>query len=238
MSSRTPTSSAVFEVVNDDAPTKLDRRWDHARALLAQGRHTAALLAEEIERLRGEFLKDKTANLRRGPISQVVKSEPGEGFVAQLREQLGLHPMQAKRLVENTARTHLLAQITDAEDGETIALPDEGGSLRVTADVRDAARAAFQDLTLGNVTAGRAWAGFRGALATKSTSASPKNRAPVDPAKQLVLAFRSLQKWAPLFESLPLEDQALVAAVARDAGIPDVLEPVIAAFSKLKPEGR
>lgn len=146
--------------------------------------------------------------------------------------------MQAKRLVENTARTHLLAQITDAEDGETITLPENGGALEVTEDVRAAARDAFHALTLGNVTAGRAWAGFRGALATKSTATAPKNRAPVDPAKQMVLAFRSLQKWAPFFDSLPLEDQALVAAVARDAGIPGVLEPVVAAFAKLKPEGR
>lgn len=139
---------------------ELDPRWNRARELLAHGRGLAAELAEEIERLRAQFLgQGQGRRTDKQPSSQVVIKVDAQGFQAQLRAQLGLHPQQAARLLENSQRTRLLAQIADAEPGEVVTI-DAERDFEVTLETKALARDAFNDLTLGNVTAGRAWAGI------------------------------------------------------------------------------
>jgi hypothetical protein len=177
----------------------LDPSWDRARQLLSQGRFVAAALAEEIERLRAEFLRQgQGRRTDKQPLSQVVIKVGADGFQAQLRAQLGLHPQQAARLLENAARTRLIAQMTDAEDGETLyAAGDDIEGIEVTPERRALARSAMTDLSLGNITAGRAWAGVMGGGKTAG-----KNRAETDHHRNLKRALKalanSLDHWAEL----------------------------------------
>lgn len=183
--------------IDVDNETALDPAWDRARELLSQGRFVASALAEEIERLRAEFSKGQGGD--RKSKSQVVILKNGDGFQAQLRAQLNLHPQQATRLLENAARTRLLAQMSDAEDGERLVCQVGKGfdSIEVTPENRALARVALTDLSLGNITAGRAWAGVMGGGATIG-----KNRAAVNHHANLKRALKalanSIDHWAEL----------------------------------------
>lgn len=173
-----------------------DPDWDEARRLLREGRSTARALAEEIERLRAAFLRDKFANLKKGnsPISQVVKS----GFVAKLREELNLHPQQAERLQEAASYELRIEALALAKPGDAITWQDDTGrtcQLRATRDLIEAACDAMQHLRMpGGLRPSRAWAGLFGASLT-----SGKDRAPVDHYRNLVRSMKglanSLEEW-------------------------------------------
>ena len=189
------TKTAPLTVVTD-SDVALDPSWDRARELLSQGRFVASALAEEIERLRAAHDKGYGGNRRSS--SQVVNLKNGDGFVAQLRDQLNLHPQKAARLLENAARTRLIGQIADAEIGETLYIaPGDVEGIEVTIERKALAREAMQDLALGNVTAGRAWAGVMGGGKTLG-----QNRAEVDHHRNLKRALKalanSLDHWAEL----------------------------------------
>lgn len=183
-----------------DVEIALDPSWDRARELLAQGRFVASALAEEIERLRAEFSKGQGGD--RKSKSQVLILKQGDGFQAQLRAQLGLHPQEAKRLLDRAARIQLLERIRGSEPGEVILLPGDGASLQITEEVQARAAAALSQIELGTVPASRAWTGFRTGQEPGST------RAAVDHAKNIARGLTALQTSLPHWDELDTDTRA------------------------------
>ena len=76
-------------------PVVLDPSWDRARELLASAQSTwqaRIAFVAEIERLRTAFLHQGQG--KKKPLSQVVTKIDADGFQAQLRAQLDLHPQK------------------------------------------------------------------------------------------------------------------------------------------------
>ena len=219
-----------------------DPKWNRARELLQSGRQTAIAFRAELERLREIYCGEGHGGDRR---SQDFKSLTGEtlgrdaGFRAAIERELGISPATAYRLLERSEHQERIERVATAKIGAVIAWreKDKEQTLEVTEERQALARKAVASWALPqSPKPSRSWAGICGE--GERVANGGKDRAPVEPGKQLCAAFRSIQKWAPYFDGMSIEDQALVAAVARDAGLPHVLDQIVGTIAKLKPKGR
>ncbi len=151
----------------DSAIEVLDSRWDHARALMQEGKRTAEEFASEIERLRKLYLIDKTSNLKRGnsPTSQRGTSETDLGLQAAISRELGISKNTAYRILDRARYTRMLASAAAGEEvkyltgtgnkkREACFLPSEDAMVK--------ARELLDDVVAGDVKASAAWAGVVG----------------------------------------------------------------------------
>lgn len=198
----------------DGTGVDVDPAWDRARELLAEGRRCARELAAEIERLRAEYSTGH-GGARRGSSSQLVNLKQGEGFVAQLRAQLQLHPEQARRLLLDAQRER---QIYAIASGEVEVVEDESGARPVTEEVREAAQQAVRAIEADpGVRPARAWAGLWGRAATAGRARREVDHA-ANIARGITALKTSLAHWA---EFTPRERAALEQAWA------DLVLPVL-----------
>ena len=245
-SSARSATAVPIELVCDLPPTHgTDPEYDRARQLLAierakAGPHLEASVAtaDEIERLRGLYLKDRSRNLLVGPKAHPVLSGSAEGgFQAKLQTELGLHHEQARRLLE---RADYVRRLRLAAAGKPVLYITGTGKAKheetFQPDARSEkiAKASLDAVLAGDLPPSRAWAGVCGE-GLRVAATGKKERAAVDPAKQIRDDFRSLGKWLPMWKKLPLEDQVLLARIARDARLPDLFVPVVESIAGLKP---
>lgn len=188
-------------------PIKLDPAWDQARELLGMGRQCASRLTAEIDRLREAYLHQGHGGARRGDqVSQSVKLETAVGFVAQLRDQLGLHPQQAARIEEAAAYQLRIERVAGAEIGEVIAWDEAGErkSLTVTAAHKECAEQVVDGLSLpGAPRPSRAWAGIVGeGTRVGNYGAGSMERAEPDHLGLWVKATHCIRRIAPRWSKL------------------------------------
>lgn len=194
--------------VSETKLVMLDPAWDRARSLLAAGRQNACDLAAEIERLRVAYNSGHGGD--RKSSSQVVNLIPGQGFIAQLRSQLGLHPEQARRIEQSAAYQARIGQVADAEEGEVIHWVEDGEeqSLTVSDAHRELARQALAGMALpGAPKPSRAWAGIAGE-GTRVAKRGGKDRAPIDHAMNIAKGLTQLQTSLPHWEELTPQQRA------------------------------
>lgn len=215
-----------------------DPMWDKARRLLAEGRRVAVEFAAEIERLKSAHSKGYGGDRRSS--SQVVNLKSGEGFVVQLREQLGLHPEQARRLLADVDYQRRIEALTGMEPGEVIAVPGKGREARpvelaVTPRMIELAREAREAWGApGCPKASRQWAGIAGeGMRVDVEGGGNPDRQPPDDLGLWVKAVKTIQRcgrgWDRYFDSL---DKARAIAELGDAlkSLPEhVLDAVIEA---------
>lgn len=202
-------------------PVRLDPAWDTARELLQMGRDCAGRLAAEIERLRGIFLRQgqgRRTDIE--PSSQIVTKVQPSGFQAQLAAQLGLHPMQASRILEAADYQRRIESCAAAEIGEEIAWEEDGErrTLTVTAEHKAQAEQAIAGLALPGATRpSRAWAGIMGEGTRVGTKGSGKvDRQPIDHAKNIARGLTALQTSLPHWKDLSADERfALESAWAK-----------------------
>lgn len=210
-------TSPLSVVYTPSAAPRRDPQWNKARELLALGRRTAEAFAEEIERLREVYLLDKNANLhnlRRGkaPMSQSVTSGIGEGFVAQLEAQLGLHREQARRILD---RVRYVRMLRAAAEGEAVKYITGSGAERSekifepTEEARARARQLLDDVVAGDVKASAAWAGIVGE-GRRVAQTGKKERAAVDHAMNISNAIAKLKTSLPHWRKIAPNERALL----------------------------
>jgi hypothetical protein len=212
------THTAPLTVVTD-SEIALDPSWDRARALWADAQKAWSARAQfvsEIERLRAEFLGQGHGGNRKNQVSQVVKLDRTDGFVAQLRAQLGLHPQEAARLIQSAARVHFLQACSQAEPGDEIALPattnkkpgdDAETHVTITFELRGKAADLLAELEKGEATPGRAYTGFRGFQKTAKSAGTTK-RAEVNHARNIARGLTALQTSLPHWDELDTDTRA------------------------------
>lgn len=198
-------------------PVRLDPAWDRARELLEQGRACASALAIEIERLRAAYLHRGQGGDRRGSSFTSVKLEtlPGEnrqGFTAQLRDQLGLHPQQAVRIMEAADYQRRIEQVAAAEPGEEIEIPGDSGQprrLALTAEHIAQAKQAVSSMALpGAPRPSRAWAGIMGeGTRVGVKNAGKADRQPVNHALNIARGLTALQTSLPHWAELTADER-------------------------------
>jgi len=189
-------------------PLGTDPAWDQARHLLKVGRSNARALAKEIERIRLVYLGQGHGGAGRGnqyspakvPSFTSVKLGTAKGFVSKLRDELGLHPQQAKRLMDAAEYEARIEAVALAKPGETITWEDDEGphSFRVCEDSIEVARDHLASMGLpGGPRAAAAWAGVATAVKTRG-----KVRAPINHYANLARGMRalatSLEEWLRL----------------------------------------
>jgi hypothetical protein len=234
--------NVTHTVIDDETPKammpaalRLDPDWDRARELLSEGRQTAIQLAHEIERLKELYMQP--AGLRRGSKSQTVIQNNDGGFQAKLSSELNLHPQQAARILESASYQSSIIQVADAELGEIVTYTSSKGKeehLEVTPEAQSLARQAVDEWGMPySPRPSRQWAGIAGGAETRG-----KDRNPVDSAKQVRNALRSLEVHLPRWDSFSPEDQALIAGVAKQISLGELLEPLMAAAARSKVEAK
>lgn len=128
------------------------------------------------------------------------------GFQAQLRDQLGLHPMQAARIEEAAAYQLRIERVASAEIGEVIAWDEAGErkSLTVTAAHKECAEQVVDGLSLpGAPRPSRAWAGIVGeGTRVGNYGAGSKERATPDHLGLWVKASATIRRIGPQWEKL------------------------------------
>lgn len=193
-------------------PVRLDPAWNRARELLEMGRACACELAAEIERLRAEFLRQGQGRRtdRPGTFFTNVKEVTHLGFTAQLREQLGLHPEQAKRILEAADYQLRIEQVADAEPGTEIEIPGAAGQTRrlaLTAEHIAQAKQAVAGMALpGAPRPSRAWAGIMGE-GTRVARTGKADRQPIAHAKNIARGLTALQTSLPHWAELTAEER-------------------------------
>lgn len=204
-------------------PVRLDPAWNRARELLEMGRACACELAAEIERLRAEFLRQGQGRRtdRPGTFFTNVKEVTHLGFTAQLREQLGLHPEQAKRILEAADYQLRIEQVAEAEPGTEIEIPGAAGQTRrlaLTAEHIAQAKQAVAGMALpGAPRPSRAWAGIMGEGTRVGTKGAGKaDRQPIDHSKNIARGLTALQTSLPHWKDLSADERfALESAWAK-----------------------
>ena len=202
--------SAPVQLINVAPLARLDPAWDHARELLRDGRRTAEEFAEEIERLRERYLHEGhggdhgTNQHAKWQVSQGVKLASGAGFVAQLEVQLGLHPEQAKRILDRVRYTRMLRAAADGQavkyltgtgkgKHEETFLPDDEAQAR--------AQRLLDEVVAGDVKPSAAWAGVCGE-ARRVAASGKKERAAINHEENIARGLKklatSLEHWAEL----------------------------------------
>lgn len=197
-------------------PVRLDPAWDRARELLEMGRACASELAIEIERLRAAYLHRGQGGDRRGSSFTSVKletlsGENRQGFTAQLRDQLGLHPQQAVRIMEAADYQRRIERVACAEIGEEIAWEAEGQrrTLTITAEHKEQAKQAVAGMALpGAPRPSRAWAGIMGeGTRVGVKNAGKADRQPVNHALNIARGLTALQTSLPHWAELTADER-------------------------------
>lgn len=149
------------------APVKLDREWDRARELLAEGRRTAEEFANEIERLRALHLHAGHGGDRRSKnqVSHRETLDPEKGFQAALERELSVAKATAYRILDRARYTRMLRLISE---GESVKYLTGTGAKRTEktfapdVDAMQRARELLDDVVTGDVKPSAAFAGVVG----------------------------------------------------------------------------
>lgn len=200
------------EVVVDDAPittaalrpqprsdVQHDPSWDRARELLAAFKSSYVELADEILRRR-EAHSLGHGGSRRGSSFQNGNLKLYQGFVAQLRDQLGISYKVAQTYLQQADYQRRLVALSN---GEPVQLED-GRRLMPDAQKQALAREALDTLSLPGVRPSRLWAGVMGGAVTKGV-----DRAEVDHSRNIRRALVTLSNSLQAYDELPADDRAM-----------------------------
>jgi hypothetical protein len=136
--------------------SQLDPRWNKARELFANARRFASEFADEIDRLRAEYLGEGHGGDRRShQESHGETLDRNEGFKAAVARELGISPATAYRYLATVKAVGICQQIEQAPEGEVIEL-EQGGSYEVTEEIREKARQLREEIVTGGVPMNRA----------------------------------------------------------------------------------
>lgn len=212
---------------------QMDPMWEKARRLLAEGRRVAAEFAREIERLREVYLDEgkrrSLQNLKKGDLPKFTNVNFGDtndlGFVAQLREQLGLHPEQARRLLAEVDYQRRIEAVAEMEPGSWIEAPGKGRGaepveIEITPRMIELAREALEARGApGCPKASRQWAGIAGeGYRVDSRQEGATERAPTNHFVNIAAAIAKLKNSLrpQVMNELPADQFAELEKMWRD----------------------
>jgi len=236
----------TFEVFDGSAPAVAS--WDHARELFDRVLGSVEdwrELGRTLEALREQFFAqgiggggDKrsfAANVNITSPHGAVKCSAG--WQAEVKKQLGISDDTADRYRE---KARYVAMLDDARKLKPVPYLSAGKwvTLKPSDDKAKLASAALNEVLAGTKKPGCAWAGVCGEGGRVADQKGSKERKDVDPGKQIHDDFRSLGKWLPMWKQLPLEDQILLAQIARDVHLPELFDQVKESIAGLKPQDR
>jgi hypothetical protein len=198
-------TTAALSVVRAPAPGQ-DPEFDRARELAAQrdaaeGNYILAEveLADEILRLKERFSLGHGGDRKSRSQGVILIANEG-GFQAKLAAELGLFPMQAKRILE---RADYVRRLRLAAAGRPVDYLTGSGKakkaaiLAPTADTKRLASEALSDVLAGELPPSRAWAGVAGEGNRRASQGGEATRQPVNHYKN---CERAQAKWATSLE--------------------------------------
>jgi len=144
-------SATILRTPREVAAAHLDPKWNKARELLLDGRRVAEEFAQELERLRNQYLRQGQG--RRTDLADDGDQE--SGFQAAVERELGISKATAYRYIAAIKALEICTQIANAPRGEVIELPG-AGSYAITPEVREKARAMREAIVVGDVPLNRA----------------------------------------------------------------------------------
>lgn len=143
--------------------SQLDPRFNRLREIhgCIESKHLE--FAEELDRVRGLFLRDKNANLIPGGPSKSHNetSSPEEGFKAAVARELGISPATAYRYMSVVKAVGICQQVEQAAEGEVIEL-SPGDCYKVTEKAQEQARELREEIATGGVPMNRALPAVKG----------------------------------------------------------------------------
>jgi hypothetical protein len=242
----TSQSTPIFEVFDGSAPAVAS--WDHARDLFDRvlgsvedwrelGRTLEALRDEYFAQGKGGGGDKRSVAANANITSAHVASKWSAGWKAEVRKQLGISADTARRYRE---KARYVAMLDDARKLKAVPYLSAGKwvTLKPSDDKAKLASAALNEVLAGTKKPGCAWAGVCGEGGRIDDQKGSKERKDVDPGKQIRDDFYSLGKWLPIWKKLPLEDQILLAQIARKVRLPELFEQVEESIAGLKPQDR